>query len=62
MLVRGLMAGAVGDTTATAGDGNIVLSLRDSQICETEITIYHPRFAITSGDLVVSCGPANGQF
>ena len=44
--VGGLMAGPVGGTMA--GDGNIALSLRDSYICETQITIYYPRFAMIS--------------
>jgi len=30
MLAGDLMAGPLGDTTATVGDGNMILSLRDS--------------------------------
>ncbi len=50
------MAEPVGGATVMAGDGNMALSLRDSQICETQITIYHPRFAMTSSHLPASCG------
>src|SRR6516225_11148809 len=43
-------SGPVGDATTPAGNGNMILSLRDSGICETQITIYHPGFAtISSG-------------
>jgi hypothetical protein len=50
------MAGPVDGIAAMAGGGNMILSLRDSEICETQITIYHPGSAMTSGDLRVSCG------
>jgi hypothetical protein len=56
------MAGPACGTTATAGDGNMILSLRDLWICETQITIYHPGFAMTSSGFAGQLWPGHGQF